>query len=316
MLVRIMLIPRSVTAGYSGALKVVSDSGATEIDRLLGSISEESVKVQREALRDTIPVLGDQYVSAVSQISAVFFDELMQLQHVPKAVPADVMELPDVSSWTSLVGFSTTDRILERGGLQLMYSLIAGGFTKRLTESAADTIVGNARIQPEPMRSQRVPSSGCCAFCGMLASRFAGYKSSKSAGTVVGRGMPVESTIIGYDERGNPIRKRGGQARGIRPRGARSLGEKFHDSCRCTIVAVTAENEVQLQRDAEKYYDSYRDSADKVNDGLSLEFTQHRSPDGTLRNDYRWVDRGGRERSSKQTTGDILSAMRMDLGVK
>lgn len=290
------MIPYSATLGYSTLLDSLRSSALVDLDRLMASVAGEPLAVQREALMDVLPLLGDQYVGASSLVSAEFFTELQAMNGIKKPISPDVLDGVGAARWHSLAGWGTKAATFEQGANALMYSLISGGLTKILTESAADTMIGNAEAQGG-MRSQRVPSMGCCAFCGMLASRGATY----SSGQVVGRGKPLGSHRL---------------ARGIRPRGSRKIGEDFHDHCRCTIITVTEGNEVELQETADKYYDSYRDAADKVNDGLTLEHTESMSKDGTRRRTYEWVNAAGDSRSSKQNTADILAAMRLDLGVK
>lgn len=294
------MIPLSATLGYSALLERLSDSALVELDRVMASVANESPRVQREALMDLMPLLGDQYVGASSLVSAEFFTELQAMNEIRNPIAAETLDKVEPGRWHALVGWGAQGSMFEQGGAALVYSLLSGGLTKILTESAADTIIGNAGLQGG-MRSQRVPRPGCCAFCGMLASRFAEYTSGSSAGKVVGRGKPIGSHRL---------------SKGIRSRGSRAVGEDFHDYCRCRIVAVTEKNEVQLQSTAEKYYDAYRDSADKVNDGLKLERTDVKLSDGTIKSTNRWVNAAGSARSSKETTGDILAAMRLDLGVK
>lgn len=300
-----MLIPYSATQGYSLLRARLSDSALVELDRLMRSVDNESPAVQREAMMDLLPALGNQYASATGEVAAVFSGELMELQEVKKPVAPQALALPPAQSWFALAGFGLSDRTLERGGMMLAYSLIAGGLTKRLTEFAADTMIGNAGIQSTPMRAQRVPKTGCCAWCGMLASRGAVY-STESAGVVGGRGVPAGQ---------GKGRGSFGKGRGIKTRGSQAIGEKFHDHCRCEMVVVTEKNEVQLQADADKYYDSYRESADKVNDGLTLKVTDV-STEERLKNKYEWVSADGEARNAKERTADIVSAMRLDLGVK
>lgn len=300
-----MLIPYSATQSYSLLRSALSDAALVDLDRLMRSVAGESPAVQREAMMDLLPVLGNQYASATGEVAAVFSGELMELQEVKRPVAPETLELPPAQSWYALAGFGTSDRVMERGGMLLAYSLIAGGLTKRLTEFAADTMIGNAGIQSTPMRAQRVPKTGCCAFCGMLASRGAVY-SEESGLKVGGRGVPIG------EGRGRGSKGRG---RGVKTRGSQAIGEKFHDHCRCEMVVVTEKNEVQLQADADKYYDSYRESADKVNDGLTLKVTDV-STEERLKNKYEWVNADGEARNAKERTADILSAMRLDLGVK
>lgn len=293
------VIPHSATLGYSTLLDSLRTQALVDLDSLMVSTAGESLDVQREALMDVLPVLGDQYVGATSLVSAEFFTELQAMNEIKKPIAAEVMDGVGAARWRSLAGWGTKAATFEQGAQALMYSLLSGGFTKILTESAADTMVGNAEFQGG-MRAQRVPSVGCCAFCGLLASRGAAYSSSSGAG-VVGRGKPLGSHRL---------------ARGIRPRGAQAIGEDFHDHCRCTIVTVTAGNEVELQETADKYYDSYRGAADKINDGLTLSHTESMQSDGTRNRSYEWVNAAGDARSSKETTADILAAMRLDLGIK
>lgn len=300
-----MLIPYSATQSYSLLRSALSDAALVDLDKIMRAVANESPAVQREAVMDLLPVLGNQYASATGEVAAVFSGELMELQEVKKPVAPETLALPPAQSWFALAGFGLSDRTMERGGVLLAYSLIAGGLTKRLTEFAADTMIGNAGIQSTPMRAQRVPKTGCCAFCGMLASRGAVY-SEESGLKVGGRGVPIG------EGRGRGSKGRG---RGVKTRGSQAIGEKFHDHCRCEMVVVTEKNEVQLQADADKYYDSYRDSADKVNDGLTLKVTDV-STEERLKNKYEWVNAKGEARNAKERTADIVSAMRLDLGVK
>lgn len=301
-----MIIPARVTDEFRLLTDEVDDEASKALQALLAQVSGMSITDQREALHDVLPALGDQFAGASSEVSTVYFDSLMQLQEVNRPVATEIVDVPDSSRWHSLIGWGTSDRTLERGGFALMYSLLSGGLQKILTEISADTMIGNAQIQAESLRSQRVPAAGCCAFCAMLASRFADYKSSRSAGEVVGRGIPVGE---------GKGRGSYGRGRGLKTRGSQALGEKFHDDCRCKIVIVTEKNEAELRTLADGYYDSYRDSADKVNDGLTLKVTDVSSEE-RLKNKYEWVQADGNARNAKERTADILTAMRLDLGVK
>lgn len=301
-----MIIPASVPNEFRQLTNLIDDEADAGLQALLAQVSGMSIVDQREALHDVLPTLGDQFAGAISEVSTVAFDALMEIQEVKRPVATEIVDAPDSSRWHSLIGWGTSDRTLERGGIALMYSLLSGGLQKILSEISADTMIGNAQIQHQEMRSQRVPAPGCCAFCAMLASRFADYKSTRSAGEVVGRGIPVG------EGKGHGSF---GKGRGLKTRGSQALGEKFHDDCRCKIVIVTAKNEAELQTLADGYYDSYRDSADKVNDGLTLKVTDISSEE-RLKNKYEWVQADGKSRNAKERTADILTAMRLDLGVK
>lgn len=300
------MIPLSATLGYSTLLSRLSDSALVELDRVMASVVTESPAVQREALMDLLPILGNQYVGASSLVSAEFFTELQAMNEIRKPIAAETLDDVDTSRWHSLARWGTQPSMFEQGGTALVYSLLAGGLTKILTESAADTMIGNAELQGD-MYSQRVPRPGCCGFCGMLASRFAGYKSKESAGQVVGRGVPVGKG------RGRGSK---GKGRGIKTRGSRKLGEDFHDYCRCRIVVVTEGNEVELQATADKYYEAYREAYDKADQGLVRVETTYKIGPGDYKTKYSWADNDGAAVSPEGRVKMIVASMRDELGVK
>lgn len=295
-----MMIPLSATRGYSTLLDRLSASAVTDLDRVMASVAAEPLAVQQEAVMDLLPLLGEQYVGTSSLVSAEFFTELQDMNDIAKPVAAETLDGVGAKRWQSLAGWGTQGSMFEKGGAQLMFSMLSGGLTKILTEASADTMIGNAILQGG-MSSQRVPQAGCCAFCGMLASRFAGYTSGSSAGRVTGRGSSLGKNRL---------------SQGIKPRGAQKVGEKFHDYCRCRIVTVTAGNEVELQSQADKYYDEYRDAADKANSGLERNVLESMDSTGRRHNEYEWVSTGGDIVSPKKREAMIVAAMRENLGVK
>lgn len=302
-----MIIQAGVTAEYRNLLDPIYADADAGLRSVLAETAGSSLGDREAALHDVLPLLGGASSDAVSTISAAFFDSLMEIQEVRRPVASDILAPADPKVWHALIGWAFSDSkgvsVLERGGEALLYSLLSGGLTRSLARAGADTMIGNAGIQSELMRSQRVPQAGCCSFCAMLASRFAGYSSQASAGKVVGRGQPVESNF-----RADGSRRSGGQARGLRPRGLRQIGEDYHDNCRCSIVIVTEGNYTELQNKAEDYYEAYREASDKVNDGLTLRTTDISTPD-RLKNKYEWVKSDGTVTTPKSRTNEIVRAM-------
>lgn len=283
------MIDYTTTLGYASILDQLSKHALAELDRLFGAISDFSDREKAEALMDTMPELGDKYGAASSEVSAQFFDELNQIQEVKRPItPESFVEMPP-SYWHSLVGWGTSDGFAD-------WAKIAGGLTRRLSEMSADTMIGNAELQGG-LSAQRVPRIGCCAFCSMLASRGAVY-SPGSGGKVVGRGRPIGSHRL---------------AKGIRPRGAQRTGEQYHDYCRCRVVTVTANNSVQLSKEADRHFELYEEARDKVNSGLELNVIQSRVG-GSLKNEYEWIDASGEARSAKDKTNEIVKYMRNKIG--
>lgn len=308
-----MIIPHGVVRGYDTAVSQLSVAAIGELSALMQATAEMSPEMQRAVLFEAFPDVFNPYAAASSAVSASFYEEMRALQGVTGQFAAQTLDAVEAPRWNALVGWGTRGSVLEQGGTALMFSLLSGGLTRALAEIAADTIIGNAENEPTvTMGYQRVPSPGCCAWCGMLASRHAGYTSEDAALTVVGRGTPVEKN---YTRAGR--RKRGGQAKGIHPRGSRRVGESFHDHCRCKAVPVTNANAVQMQEDADKYYDAYLEAREKATGKLERNVTTSMSPDGSRHNEYEWVDDAGDSfKSDNALTKRIVAEMRESLSVK
>lgn len=300
------MLPLEMVRGYDLTLSQLSTAALADLRALMTSLEDVSQSRQQAVLQEAFPEVFNPYAAASSAVSASFYEEVRDYAEVKGSFDAETLDSVDTSRWGALVGFGTAPRTLERGGSALVFSLLSGGLTSVLTSMAADTIAGNAALDPVTVGYQRVPKPGCCGFCGMLASRTTSmYQSEDAALKVVGRGMPIPK-----------VRQRGGQARGIRPRGTQALGEKFHDHCKCTAAPVFAGQEVQMHADAEKYNEAYTTARDNVNKGLTLEAEQSKSADGSLKNTYRWVDADGGLVSSKDKTKLIAKAVRHELDVK
>lgn len=299
------MIPLSVINGYDLTLESLSTAALADLRALLSSLEDLSPERSRAILFEAFPEVFNPYAAASSDVSASFYEEVRELAGVRGSFAAETLDSVEADRWGALVGAGTQPRMLEQGASNLMFQFLSGGLTSILSTMAADTIYGNAQKDPVTARFQRVPKSGCCGFCGMLASRGAAYDSEESATGVVGRGVPVEKT------RG----KSGGQGKGIRARGSQSVGQAFHDHCKCRAVQVYAGDSVELQAGADKYFDSYAVARDKIRSGLTLESQTTKSSDGSLRNTYKWVDSTGKQVTSTDKTKMIATAMRHDLDV-
>jgi hypothetical protein len=298
------MLPISVINGYDLTLESLSTAALTDLRALLSGLEDVSPERTKAVLFEAFPEVFNPYAAATSAVSASFYEEVRAAADVKGSFAAETLDTVEAPRWNGLVGFGT--RSLEQSGTALMYSLLSGGLTSILSTMAADTIYGNAQKDPVTARFQRIPKAGCCGFCGMLASRGADYDSEESALRVVGRGVPVEKT------KG----KVGGQGRGLRPRGTRAIGEKFHDHCKCRAVQVYEGNAVEMRDDAKSYFESYGTARDKINEGLTLETVQFKSSDGSLKNKYTWVNADGKVISSQAKSKMIATAIRHDLDVK
>lgn len=84
-------------------------------------------------------------------------------------------------------------------------------------------------------RWRRVTDGNPCSFCAMLAGRGPVYRSEDSAGGVVGRNnYGTAAYRAGNVTYGGEV-SRGARKGQDRTRGARGIGEHYHDRCGCTV---------------------------------------------------------------------------------
>ena len=300
------MLPLSVVQGYDLTLDSLSTAALADLRALLSSLENEAPDRAQKVLFEVFPELFNPYAAAASDVSASFYEEVRDIAGVGGSFAADTLDAVEADRWGALVGAGTQPRMLEQGASNLMFQFLSGGLTSILSTMAADTIYGNAQKDHVTARFQRIPKAGCCGFCGMLASRGAAYSSEDAATGVVGRGVPVGKG------RGRGSK---GMGRGIKSRGSRTIGQAFHDHCKCRAVQVYEGDSVELQSGADRYYDSYAAARDKVSSGLTLQSQTFKASDGSLKNKYQWVDSAGQQVTSTDKTKMIATAMRHDLEV-
>lgn len=113
---------------------------------------------------------------------------------------------------------------VERDWASEFRKIIEAGAVRadRIAKNAGrEAVVASAHASGRAWR--RVSDGNPCSFCAMLVSRGPAYTSPHAALTIVGAGR--------YTRKGS-MRGRG------RARGARGLGEKYHNHCGCTAVEV------------------------------------------------------------------------------
>lgn len=171
---------------------------------------------------DGFPAIADPYAAMAADLAADWYDDSapdLPYTAIPTGMP-DVNALNESTSWA--LG-ATGEAALAR---------LSGTLQRAVYNSARDTIYSNTAREPGS-KWVRYASANACAFCALLATRGQVYASKQSALRVVGRGRDVSTN---YNADGT--RKSGGQAQGVKTRGSRPLGEKYHDHCHCVAVEV------------------------------------------------------------------------------
>lgn len=249
------------------------------------------------------------YLTLGSEEGATFFEEQRRIQGGVGTFMADTITTPETERIDSIVAWALSQ---HGGDVVQLGRILQGAASRLLTERVNDTMIGNMEADVKTRwRYQRVPRVNCCAFCGMLATRGAVYTSAGSAGSVVGAGVPVTPD--------GEKRKRGGQGKGIKPRGSRRLGEDYHDNCYCTVTAVKDGEPLDVSKDdilqgLSKWQSLYDTGMATAGENLKPMFNERETPEGRVRR-WGWVDTKTGEtikRGGPEMTNRIINAMRRD----
>lgn len=129
----------------------------------------------REPLYDILPALIDTYGSAARALAAEWYDEARAKAGVSGAFTAIPAEITDLGV-PALIGYAeskATDYTSFR-------TLVEGGMQRRIANFSRGTVIGSAVRDPKAEGWQRV-GTGACAFCSLLISRGAVYRTEESA---------------------------------------------------------------------------------------------------------------------------------------
>ena len=111
-------------------------------------------------------------------------------------------------------------------------------------------------------------------------------------------------------------RKRGGQGKGIKPRGSRRLGEDYHDNCYCTVTAVKDGEPLDVSKDdilkgLGNWEEIYYSGMASAGENLKPVFHERETPEGRVRR-WGWRDEDGNEFPSSAMSNRIVNAMRRE----
>lgn len=257
---------QSEIEAYQQVIDGLSTVAFAQIKALLQSLDNPNPIAFRDALLATYPELMRPFIGSASDVAAQWYKTLRTNAGISssfRVVPAQAsVDQLEAGLRYSLSPLFQPEKFIGSDVL----SMLAGFSQKMIANSGRDTISETAFADPVRTGWARVPRAGCCAFCGLLASRGAVYLSSASAGGVVGRGVDASVTAG----------KRGGQGKGVKARGSRELQASYHDSCRCVVTPLFPGADNSYVEYTTKYFDDiYRDTP-----GEKLSDYSRRNPDG------------------------------------
>lgn len=208
------------------ALVDLNSLAFADLDELFQQVND--AVTAREALGDILPLLVATYGTAAGTIAADWYDELRDEAGAGKRFTAIPAELPDRDRLDALARWGVSPMFAAEPDVTKALSMTAGGLQRIVANAHRDTISGSVAQDPVITGYRRHARSGACVFCAMLATRTVTYNSKASAEKVIGRG--TELTVSNQS--------RGRRAEGVKSRGKRALGEKYHDYCKCVAEPV------------------------------------------------------------------------------
>lgn len=126
----------------------------------------------------TIPVLAERYGSAASVMAAEWYDANRASLSVPGRFRSTPAQLGDLGI-NPLVGWATQPLLGDSPDWAGAQTRLEGGFMRRISDVARNTVMGSSLRDPQSHGWQRVGAGGC-DFCLMLISRGAVYSKQGS----------------------------------------------------------------------------------------------------------------------------------------
>lgn len=220
-------------------LDQVNQQASNDLRSLWDRATELETVAFAALMVDAFPQIADPYVAVASSLAADWF-ELSAPTSPYIAVTAPPIPLEKLTSSAEWALGAPGDKALDR---------MQGTLQRSVFDGARDTIVLN--VERTSSRWIRHAQPDACAFCRMLATRGAVYRSASSATDVVGRSIDLtqadqRAITLGLTTREDALRqresysrgRRKGQARARPLRGTRKRGDRYHDHCRCLSVEI------------------------------------------------------------------------------
>lgn len=217
------------------AVADLTDVAAADIGGFVTSLdTDDPLRVAR-AVREYVPQAATAFSSMSSTVSADWYEELRIAAGVTATYTATDLAAPEAGEIQEAIGYALVPLFGETPSTDGAVTRLQDLIGDVIGSADRQTIESNIGQDPARPRFARHASENACAWCRMLATRGAAYRSEESAGRVVLQ----------------------------RPRNSRPLGEKFHDYCHCTVITVwggadTYEEAPYVAEWREAYYDAVR----------------------------------------------------------
>jgi hypothetical protein len=168
---------------YSEAIDSLSAVAFAQVKALLLSLDDPNPIVFRDALLATYPELLAPFTTAASQVAASWYSTLRANAGITGTFRPALAPTPPTAQLDAGVRYSLTPLFQPQQFIGSDILSLLAGFTQRMIADAGrDTISRSAVRDSVRTGWARIPRVACCAFCALLGSRGAVYKSETTAG--------------------------------------------------------------------------------------------------------------------------------------
>lgn len=254
---------------FQGLLAALGAEQAAQLSRLLARTDRLDQGELLAFITDAYPEAVAPFLSAAAALTAQWYDEQPTISTYT-AAPAELAPAAQLAVSGRWAMLQTTP-----------LDALTGSAARALFNASRDTVLANVAAEPGA-RWARHASANACSFCRLMATRGAVYTSEASATKVTGRGANLERSdrraiAAGQMSRDEALQRRSvyrsqrlatkagknvGDSRIGAQRGARALGEKYHDRCHCIAVMVRPGDSYQPPAYVEQWERDYLDAVD------------------------------------------------------
>jgi len=207
---------------FEAVINQLSTVAYAAVKRLLLELDDSDAAVLRDRLFAAYPELVAPFVEAAGVTAAQWYSEVRAEADVGGSFAPVVAASVPADQARGMVFRAMSPRFGQSGST--VFRLLSGSTQRLIAGGARNTIEASSRADRVRVGYQRMPAPGCCAFCGMLASRGPIYRSEETASSIYTR---------------------------------------YHDHCRCIAVPVfSGKSEINsvLEATQAKYLGMYQQS--------------------------------------------------------
>lgn len=177
---------------YQASVDDVSTLTLAELLRFWRSLDVADAVPAAVGVREFLPELVDGYAPLSAEVAASFYDDSRAAANAPGSFLADLAparnmdKLQRMISWAVAPLFRVDPKTeLASPDPDLALSRLSGGTQLEIADSARDTIDLNIEADQDlgHPRFARHASANACAFCALMATRGAVFRTAESAGS-------------------------------------------------------------------------------------------------------------------------------------